>query len=394
MSEGPTSAVTAAQAGDDQGFARLVRLYDRPVLRVACQVLGNLQDAEDAAQEAWTIAYRRLGTLQDAARFGPWLYRIVANVALRKRQQRARMAPVLDPARGTIVGICDEPASLLEGTENPPRADLLPAAMEALSAKDRLVLSLHYYSQMTVDQIATLLGVPAGTVKSRLHHMRQTIRREIENMASTPKRQEHVPADFRQVIVGMRGEIPWQPALTDDLRGWSIMQPGPTFEPVTKATLPPHWQRAGDGLIGEDPAGGSGTCLMFGEPGWTDYEVSMLITVLAGGNGQVFFRMDTGRRKWYVLDMMMGWQTVDIHMLEVPSCESPHLTRLSVVNYPLEREREYAVSIAARGESLTTYVDGALVNQVTDRTLSRGGIGLCVWQGRTLFRDIKIRHMS
>lgn len=68
--------------------------------------------------------------------------------------------------------------------------------------------------------------------------------------------------------------------------------------------------------------------------------------------------------------------------------------KLSVVNYPLAHQREYALTIAARDHSITTYIDGALVNQVTDSAWLQGQIGLNIWEAKTLFRDLKVRALD
>jgi hypothetical protein len=199
-------------------------------------------------------------------------------------------------------------------------------------------------------------------------------------------RREHVPADFRKVIGGMKGEIPWTPLFTGKLDGWREFGESPVHD----RQLPTGWQIAGNGLAGESDIG---SCLATGDASWTDYELSLLITLLKGGNAQVFFRLDDRLpAKGYVFDMMLGWQAVQVCKLEVDSIGSPRVTRLSVVNYPMERE--YAVSIAARGQSITTYIDGAIVNQLTDASLAGGGVGLNVWQAKTLFRDIQVRRLN
>jgi len=284
---------------------------------------------------------------------------------------------------------CDAPAEEAVFSE---RRDLVPLALTALSGKDRLVTALHYFSAMQVSEIASLLGVPVGTVKSRLHHARQRIRRELEKMSSTYRRPEHVPADFRKVIHNEEGELAWQNVFARGFQGWSLLTPNEEYRPLIAQSAPEHWQLAGEGLVGEHED--AGTCLVAGEDAWRDYELSLLITPLAGGNAQVFFRMNRQARRRYILDMMLGWQAIAVNKLELGVNGQPTLTRLSVVDYPLEHQREYAVNIAARGHSITTYVDGALVNQVTDDFSLNGRIGLNVWQSKTLFRDIRYRLLT
>jgi len=198
-------------------------------------------------------------------------------------------------------------------------------------------------------------------------------------------RPDHIPTDFRQTIAGMGGEIPWQPLFTGSFDGWSANR-----QPITTGSTPEQWEVVGnDGLVGEDQT--NGTILTYGEQGWGDLEFSLLVTPLAGGNVQTLFRVNEAANGWYQVDMLIGWQAVAVSRLTFDGQGNSELTKLSVVNYPLEHGREYALSIATRGHSITTYIDGALVNQLTDATWLGGQVGLNVWHGKTLYRDMQVR---
>ncbi len=84
--------------------------------------------------------------------------------------------------------------------------------------------------------------------------------------------------------------------------------------------------------------------------------------------------------------MLLGWQAAAISRMK-----DGKLKKLSVVNYPLDSGQEYDVQIAARGASLTTYIDGKLVNQTTDETFASGAVALNLWQCSTAFRDMRYR---
>jgi RNA polymerase sigma-70 factor (ECF subfamily) len=379
MSNEFTRTVEEAQAGEAQAWQLLVQQYHRPALRVAYNILSNQDDVEDALQEAWLLATQKLTSLREPARFGGWFYRIVANVALRKRQKRAAQ-PVALEALTQLIQPAEEPSPTGE------YLDRLPLAMQALSHRDQIVIALHYYSSVPVVTIARLLAIPVGTVKSRLHHARQTLRKELRQMSTQGiTRPDHIPTDFRQTIAGMGGEIPWQPLFTGSFASWSANR-----TPIAAGTVPDGWEVVGnDGLVGEDQA--NGTMLTYGEPAWEDLECSLLVTPLAGGNVQTLFRINEAVNGWYQVDMLIGWQAVAVSRLTFDGQGNGELTKLSVVNYPLEHGREYALSIATRGHSITTYIDGALVNQLTDATWLGGQVGLNVWHGKTLYRDIQVR---
>lgn len=353
--------------------------YQVPARRAAYTILGNHDDVEDALQDAWLLATRKLDTLREPERFGGWFYRIVSNVALRKRQQRAAQPTALVLLETLVCAAEELP-------EFNPQLMRLPVAMQALSARDQIVISLHYFSGAPIATIARLLSIPLGTVKSRLYHARQVLRKELNQMSKQNlTRPNHIPADFRQTIMGMQGvHIPWQPLFTGDFSGWFANQ-----APIPAGTTPEHWEIVGtDGVVGEDNT--DGIKLTCGEIAWGDLELSLLVTPLAGGNVQVLFRVNE-QHGWYLVDMLLGWQTVAVSRLTFEPEGNAEMVKLSVVNYPLEHGREYALSIATRGHSITTYLDGALVNQLTDAAWLGGQVGLNVWHGKTLFRDMQIR---
>ena len=207
----------------------------------------------------------------------------------------------------------------------------------------------------------------------------------------THEQREHIPDDFREVVAGMKGEMPWKPAITDGFSGWIAPVSG-VWCPIESPDTVPDWEAVENGFLCESrKEWGDGSCIAFGDASWEYVELTALVTALGGGNVQMFFCFNEQTGAGYVFDMLYGWQAIQIARFQVALGE---FERLSVVNYPLEHGREYAVTIAARGASLTTYVDGALVNQVTDATLKRGRVALNGWHSRTLYRDPRYRLLA
>lgn len=139
-------------------------------LRLAYRYAGNPCEAEDIAQDALLRAWRRRSTLRDEARRNQWLATIVRNEAFR-RHARVRPTPI-----ATIElheGADDE--RVLATVE---RADL-HAALDRLSERDRQLVRLRYEEDLTQATIAHRLGIPEGTVKVRLHRVRNKLREEI-----------------------------------------------------------------------------------------------------------------------------------------------------------------------------------------------------------------------
>lgn len=157
--------VQAAQAGDVGALGALLAAHRPGMTAVAMAVLGAGPDADDAVQDAITVALARIGDVRDPAAVGPWLRQIVRNACL--TQLRARRAlPLDDELHAVLPSTEPDPAQLLD--QHATR-DWVWRALEDLSAPLRLVVMLRHFSGVTAYQdIATACGIPVGTVRSRL----------------------------------------------------------------------------------------------------------------------------------------------------------------------------------------------------------------------------------
>lgn len=153
----------------DVGSLVLARLGE--AYRLARAILLDPGEAEDAVQEASLVAWRRQASLRDPERFGAWFDRILVNQC-RDQLRRRRRAVVLAP---TPIG--------REQAADPPETGTdaeLDAALARLDIDHRIVVVMRYWQDRTVDDIAERVGIPAGTVKSRLHHALRTLRASLE----------------------------------------------------------------------------------------------------------------------------------------------------------------------------------------------------------------------
>ena len=150
-----------AFAAFDSG--RLLQSY-----RLATLILRNPHEAEDATQEAITQAWSRWGSLRDPDCFEPWFDRILVNVC-RNRLRHARTIRVVDLSDALSEPYADPHSAALD------RLALAPA-FERLTPDQRIAIVLRYWRDLSVDDIAERLGVPAGTVKSRLHYALKVMR--------------------------------------------------------------------------------------------------------------------------------------------------------------------------------------------------------------------------
>ncbi len=171
-----TALVRAAQSGDEAAFAEIVHLFQRPVYRVAYALTRNASDADDLAQETFVRAYQAIGRFRAGEPLHPWLSRIAVNLAyslFRRRRRRPEISiePLVEAGRQWAAD--DDPAERAAETE---RHERLGAAFATLSPEHQAVLALRVVEDLSYDDIARVLGVPPGTVMSRLSRARAELR--------------------------------------------------------------------------------------------------------------------------------------------------------------------------------------------------------------------------
>jgi len=163
----------------DARAAAFRRLVDRSLdssYRLAAVILNDRVEAEDAVHDAAVHAWRAFGSLRDEAAFGGWFQRILVNTCRDRLRSRARR-------RGIDVGraMTDADHPVVGDASNEAAArDAIGRALDALPPDERLVVTLRFYGDRTVPQIAELAGIPEGTVKSRLHRAMGTLRSVLE----------------------------------------------------------------------------------------------------------------------------------------------------------------------------------------------------------------------
>jgi len=166
--------VQAALAGGRDAYATLVKRYERAVTAVALAVLRDHHAAQDAAQETFLCAYRRLGDLRRADRFASWLMKIAHHEACRLARRRT--------AGATAPLVSDPPDSSGNGRLEGPLEQVL-SAVTRLPEPERLVVMLKYFNRHDVATIAEMSGRPVGTVTKQLSRARRRLRgwlRELE----------------------------------------------------------------------------------------------------------------------------------------------------------------------------------------------------------------------
>jgi len=162
--------IESAQAGSAEAFRALVELYAPVTERMARVILKGRERAEDAVQEAWLDAWRGLHTFNAERPFRPWLLTVVANrcrMEARKESHSPQSVPLTDSISAMLAG----PGNLTEGAD-----EELAQALRRLDEEQQRILALRFYADLKLEEIATLVDAPLGTVKSKIHRTLTALR--------------------------------------------------------------------------------------------------------------------------------------------------------------------------------------------------------------------------
>lgn len=169
------------QQGDGQAIEQLVQEYHPQVYRLACSILDDANDADEAAQDVLLTALKASASYRGEASLTTWLYTITVNVCrdrLRKRRTRERLAQAMQVLARLTGGQNASPED--ESIRSEGQA-AIRQAVNALGEKQRIPIILRYYHELPVAEIATILGIREGTVCSRLSIGRDQLRARLGN---------------------------------------------------------------------------------------------------------------------------------------------------------------------------------------------------------------------
>lgn len=155
----------------DAAFVRLADQHLDRAYRLARAILRDPVEAQDATHDAFVQAWRKWETLRDPSRFEPWFDRILVNTCRNRLRSTRRLATDISTEVALVSG---------DHAGQTDDRHVIGAAIEALSPDHQVVVALRFYRDLTVEDIATRLGVPAGTVRSRLHYALKRLHDTIE----------------------------------------------------------------------------------------------------------------------------------------------------------------------------------------------------------------------
>ena len=160
------TVVARCLAGEHNAYEAIVSRYQKGLFNVALRMLGNYEDARDATQTAFIKAYEHLDSFNPEQRFFNWLFRILKNECLNSLRGRRAAEPV-------SVGLAA--TNRADPVEERERHQAVQSALLTLSVEYREVVVLRHFTDLSYDEIAATLGIPAKTVKSRLYTARQQL---------------------------------------------------------------------------------------------------------------------------------------------------------------------------------------------------------------------------
>jgi len=156
--------------GDAGAFSYLVARYKDLTFAIAIRILENQQDAEEAVQDAFVQAFRKIRSFRSESRFSTWLYRIVVNQSLTKARKKKRVLPYEDMELAE--GRFEEIESCYKGLSGQDQTNYINLALERLAPEDRILLTLYYLEEQSLAEIAEITGISKENVKMKLHRAR------------------------------------------------------------------------------------------------------------------------------------------------------------------------------------------------------------------------------
>jgi RNA polymerase sigma-70 factor (ECF subfamily) len=174
--------IAATLAGDRAAFGRLVRHHQDRLFNTLMHVTGSREDAEDVVQDTFVQAFARLERFEQRAQFYTWIYRIAFNIwATYRRRRRPQLS--IDGARdGAGITLSDRTEAPPIQLERREQISLVRSALAALAEDARTILVLREIDGCCYEEIAEILSLPVGTVRSRLHRARLQLKRQLEEV--------------------------------------------------------------------------------------------------------------------------------------------------------------------------------------------------------------------
>lgn len=171
-----TRVIQAVLSGDTERYETLVHAHEKAIYNLCLRMLGNEQDALDAAQETFLRAWRALAKFRGDSRFSTWLYRLASRICLDVLRARPAQTPLsLTTEDEDEVSLPDPSPSPHRTAEQSELRNLVGNALELLPPEHRAIVILRDVNGLSYEEIASVTGLESGTVKSRIHRARRKL---------------------------------------------------------------------------------------------------------------------------------------------------------------------------------------------------------------------------
>jgi RNA polymerase sigma-70 factor, ECF subfamily len=181
------ACVRRLQRGDLDAFEILVRRHQKAIFNLVYRMLGDYDDAAEIAQEVFLSAYRAIGQFRGQANFSTWLYRIAFNHATTRRKSTSSRQKRLVPLDGNEM-IDEAQIGPAESLEKKELRERVQRALNELEPEDATVIILRDLQDIPYEDVARVLEIPVGTVKSRLHRARQALKARLATSFSAGRK--------------------------------------------------------------------------------------------------------------------------------------------------------------------------------------------------------------
>ena len=223
MKNDDTRLIQCVLAGDDTAFAELVKKYQQPVHALVWRKVGDFHVAEEITQDTFLKAYQKLTTLKEPQRFASWLYVIAANRCKAWHRRKRLWMQSLDTTSGVQLESATYSGYVISENERvavESQREVVKQLLAKLQESERIVMTLHYFGEMTCEEISKFLGVSVGAVKSRLSRARHRLKKEepmireaLEHFQITPNLTENIMREVSRLKPvapsGSKPLVPW-----------------------------------------------------------------------------------------------------------------------------------------------------------------------------------------
>jgi RNA polymerase sigma-70 factor (ECF subfamily) len=172
--------IDRVKAGDREAFTWIVDTYQTMLYTLCLRMLNNESDAEEAAQDIFVKAYRSINSFQERSRFSTWLYRITYNHCISVVRRKLKVIDLVDEGAGENIQEAD--ISGLDVVSLEDRRKYLQLALEALGETDAVVVTLFYYEELSLEEIAKVTGLTNNNIRIKLHRSRKKMHQVLNEL--------------------------------------------------------------------------------------------------------------------------------------------------------------------------------------------------------------------